>query len=114
MHAALRAFSASLQPQAEQPTLTNSFDTTEAIHLYLPAIGRMTAKGYGVALTDPIRGQGIICWYVDRQAFLTAEQQLRMGLTSRDDASELTLATHCTVYGSGQLAVQALLATATR
>ena len=90
------------------------FTATEAIHIYVPAIARSTTRAYGVALTSPVCGRGVICWYRDRSAFLSAEEQSQLTRGSDEERSELSFADRRIFYRTGNAAVRALLGQGTK
>ena len=84
-------------------------ETAEPIHIYLPAVGRMTRRGYGVALTDPVRSEGVICWFRDRDAFLAAQAQAVEERTREDGRNELSFAVRRESFRNLSAAVRALV-----
>ena len=84
-------------------------DVVDSLHIYTPAIGKMTPKGYGVALAHPIEQKGVICWFRDRRAYIDAGQDASARRQAGMDASELYLADELDIYPNGDDATRALL-----
>lgn len=81
----------------------------DELTIYVPAIGRMTPSGYGVAFSDPIKGTGWIFWYRDRRAFHTAGVYAREHRANGLDRSELSFSDTCQSFPDGDHAIRALV-----
>lgn len=81
----------------------------DELSIYLQAFGKMTEKGYGVAVTEPEGREGRIFWFRDRRAFVAAGQHAQEYRLSGMDRSELSFADQCEHFPDGDAAVRALL-----
>ena len=89
--------------------MTNNDDTIDSFRVNVPVIGRVTKKGYGVALSHPFEKKGVLCWFESRQAYAEATGSTYEARRSDEDGSEFYYAKQCETYESGRAATQALL-----
>ena len=86
-------------------------DTTavDSLNIKIPVIGRMTPRGYGVALAHPVEKKGLICWFKDRRAYLVAVQDADLERRTGKDGSELYFADKLDTYPNGETAIRTLI-----
>ena len=84
-------------------------EVVDSLHVYVPALGKMTSRGYGVALAHPLDRKGVICWYRNRQAYIAATQDADERRRAGMDASEFHFADDYETFPDGDAATRALL-----